>query len=147
MHRLPQFFRKYGYRSPDFDAHNPWKFGWETDLNLFEWLNAHPEHMKTFNDYMVGYAMDRPSFAKGYPCPERLFEGFDKSFNDVFIVDVGGGRGHDMMRLLKQEPQLPGRIILQDQAPVLDSAGELDLRIEKMAYDFFTPQPIKGEYD
>lgn len=31
-----------------------------------------------------------------YPVSERMITSFDASYSDVLLVDVGGGRGHDV---------------------------------------------------
>jgi hypothetical protein len=62
----------------------------------------------------------------------------------VLICDVGGGRGHDMIGLAEQYPALPGKIVLQDQAPVIDSITVEDPPFEAQAHDFYTPQPVKA---
>jgi hypothetical protein len=58
------------------------------------------------------------------------------------IVDVGAGKGHDMIEF---NSKFPGhRLVLQDLPPVIDSLpADLDPALEKCAYDFFTVQPLK----
>lgn len=60
------------------------------------------------------------------------------------FVDIGGGIGVQCMTLRNRFPRTPGRIILQDLSQTLEHAmaGE---GFEKMVYDFWTPQPIKGK--
>jgi hypothetical protein len=60
------------------------------------------------------------------------------------LVDIGGGLGHDIAAFQSRFPSLPGRLVLQDLPSVINSIKELDPAIERNAYDFFTPQPIKG---
>ena len=61
------------------------------------------------------------------------------------FVDVGGAGGHQCVEFRAKYPDIPGRVILQDQPPVVEQAeGALPVGIEAMAHDFFTPQPIKG---
>lgn len=61
----------------------------------------------------------------------------------VLFVDVAGGLGRYTEALLAKFPGIPGRLILQDLPPVIESIQELHPRIERMEYDFFTEQPIK----
>jgi hypothetical protein len=58
------------------------------------------------------------------------------------MVDVAGGRGHDLLEFHNQYKDQPGRLIVQDQQPVLDSATELPARIKKIGIDFWTQQPV-----
>lgn len=92
--------------------------------------------------------MGRPSWHDPgfYPVRERLFDGFDAANKDaVFLIDLAGGQGHYTQQFLSKCPDVPGRLILQDLPVVLDQIQELDPRIERMPYDFFTEQPVKGE--
>jgi len=63
-----------------------------------------------------------------------------------FIVDIGAGRGQSLLKIQKEAPSGFGaNLILQDRPDVIDSLKPEDIpNIEKMAYDFFTPQPIKS---
>jgi hypothetical protein len=61
---------------------------------------------------------------------------------DPLIVDIGGSQGEDLKKLQVHFPDLPGRLILQDQPGVI--AG-VDLPgIEVMAHDFFKEQPVRN---
>lgn len=64
----------------------------------------------------------------------------------VFLVDIGGGKGHDLQELHREYPELPGKLVLQDLRGVVQEAESsgLDEEIVTMEHDFFTPQPIKG---
>ena len=92
--------------------------------------------------------------------------------SNVFIVDVGGGQGHDLVELASRaEFAIPGRLIVQDTPSILDAhpapawkisptkssdtlpATAKDTAIpqrhdpepiEPYPHDFFTPQPITG---
>lgn len=70
----------------------------------------------------------------------------------TFLVDVGGGYGHDISAFAAKFPSEPIRMVLQDQPGVLEE-GEarrkqtgqvLDSRIERMPHDFFEEQPVMG---
>jgi hypothetical protein len=71
-------------------------------------------------------------------------EGWD-STKPVF-VDVGGGTGQQCVAVRRKWPGLPGRVVLQDLPAVVAEAEVPEgYGIEVMAYDFFTPQPVKGK--
>lgn len=82
---------------------------------------------------------------------ESLFGSGSRSA-DIFMVDVGGGYGHDMTALAAKYPDEKVRMVLQDLAGVLQEgedkrkqAGQvLDSRIELAPQDFFEKQPVKG---
>ncbi|KAI3539769.1 O-methyltransferase [Colletotrichum filicis] len=101
-----------------------------------------------FQQFMKGYGQGRrlwmdPDF---YPVVERLVNGADTTSPDAaFIVDIGGGIGHDLDEFCRKQPAAPGRHVLQDLPHVLSQAQvqELDSKIELMPYDFNTEQPVK----
>ena len=83
-----------------------------------------------------------------YPVEENLVEGTSTEHDAVFIVDVGGGKGHDLQELYRKHPKLPGKSVLQDTKGVIEEAetSGLDPKIVLMEHDFFTKQPVIGEF-
>ena len=92
---------------------------------------------------MAGYTLGRPGWLETLDM-QPIIDGFNESEGDTLLVDVGGSYGQDMKRFVASYPDAPGRIILQDLPPVIEKAEKIK-NVEPMAYDFFTPQPIKGE--
>lgn len=62
-----------------------------------------------------------------------------------FLVDIGGSVGHDLAEFVGKHPDAPGRLALQDLSVVLKQIVSLDERIERMPYDLYTEQPLKGK--
>lgn len=62
------------------------------------------------------------------------------------MVDVAGGRGHDLAAFLARYPDVLGRLVLEDLPHVLEESTVDVGRIEKQAFDLFKPQPIHGEF-
>ena len=60
------------------------------------------------------------------------------------MVDVAGGRGHDLKDFQDNFPQAPGRLILEEMLPVLDDMPPIP-GIECRPFDLFEPQPVKGD--
>lgn len=81
------------------------------------------------------------------PLEEKLGKEAGDQDVPVLIVDVGGGKGRDLKAFHEKFPTLPGQLVLQDLASVLDDeeVKGLDDKIKVMEHDFFTPQPIKGD--
>jgi hypothetical protein len=79
-----------------------------------------------------------------FPVQERLIKGAKSEVDAVFVVDIGGSIGHDLAEFVKKHSNAPGRLVLQDLPAVLGQIDSLDDRIERMAYDFYTEQPLKG---
>jgi len=68
------------------------------------------------------------------------------SVETLIFVDVGGGMGQQCALLKKIHPQIPGRIVLQDQPFVLPHAIPVE-GVEKEEYNFWIEQPLKGMQD
>jgi hypothetical protein len=122
---------------------------------MFEWLQANPPGGVYFNHHMGGYSHGRPSWMDDgfYPVRERLLDGYTTGGDDggdgkgaALLVDIGGSVGHDLEEFYKKFPEVEGRLVLQDLEPVINQIEALDDRIERMVYDFHTPQPVKGTY-
>ena len=150
MPKLPDYLAVLGFRNPD-DRHNS-LFGYahETDLNMYEWLQTHPEKMTIFNDYHE---------ANAHLNEENLQINLEHllgpKFNDVGVVDsngsgdkilfvdIGGGRGQSLKAFRKHMPGLKGRMIVQDLPKVIEDQTS-ENGVEAMAHDFFSHQPVKG---
>ena len=107
-----------------------------------------PPWAALFGQMLVAWSQNRRHWMDEgyYPVRQKIIEGADEK--GVFIVDVGGSNGHDLLQLKDKFPDLPGRCVLQDLKEVVEGAvqsGQLEKSgIEAEAHDFFTPQPVKG---
>jgi hypothetical protein len=140
---LPTWLERIGYKDPLSSDDCCWHIAKQTDKGLFEYLNAHPTELAAFAAHMSGYSEGRGIWLDLYPL-SRILEGADPE--GALLVDIGGGRGHDMERFrLRASQQQLGRIIVQDLPLVVDEAkkDQVDSSIEFVAHDFFTPQPVK----
>ena len=59
------------------------------------------------------------------------------------MIDIAGNLGHDLMAL-KSKFSLPGQLVLEDLPDVIDNVEGLSEDIQKIKYNFFTPQPVHG---
>ncbi|KAJ6186227.1 hypothetical protein N7519_007528 [Penicillium mononematosum] len=149
INALPAWLKKNDYRSPTVGTDCPFTLGFKTNYHFFEFLNGknpdYPELGAQFNNLMSAYHQGRPSWMDGnfYPV-ETLIEGAKTGEEDVFIVDVGGNKGHDLEEFISKWPNTPGRLILQDQPHVLKDIKSLNPAIKSMVHDFYQEQPIKG---
>ncbi|KAL4889361.1 S-adenosyl-L-methionine-dependent methyltransferase [Aspergillus ambiguus] len=142
---IPEFLQKTNYCNPKDGLDSPFQLGFGTKVSFFEFIQKDPVTSTRFNNLMTVYHQGRASWMdfNFYPV-ERLIEGMRHDCREVFLVDVGGGKGHDLNELRMKWPIIPGRLILQDQPCVLAEATGLDPSIEVMPHDFFTAQPVKG---
>jgi hypothetical protein len=142
---FPEYFKNNGYKLPT-ATDGPFQAAHGTDLAFFPWITATP-HFTELNAFMATYRAGKVAWCEPgfYPVAERLFQGFDTSKNDAILVDVGGGRGHDMELFATQHTSHPGKLILQEREPVVESIQNKEkLPFECQVTDFFTPQPVKG---
>lgn len=142
---LPFYLEKTGFKhvegppGPFQDAHN-------TQDNMFPWLVKDPPMMGNFNALMTGQRADRKQWFDFFDVNQVLLKGAKTDPDAPLMIDIGGGEGHDISEFHKRYPDAPGRLVLQDQPPVIDSIQELTPKIEREKYDFFQPQPIKGTH-
>lgn len=142
---LPEYFSRLS-KDDASTIPGPFQIGMGTDLGFFPWLGANPTPASYINHFMQAYRAGNamwfePDF---YPVAERLTDGFDSSANDVFLVDLGGGKGHDLAAFAAAHSTPPGKLILQDQPAVI---AEVPASVAHLftaeAYGFFTAQPIR----
>lgn len=60
-----------------------------------------------------------------------------------FLVDVGGGHGHQCVQLLNKYPALKDRVVLQDLPEAVGKLGKID-GVQVTEQDFFKEQSVKG---
>jgi hypothetical protein len=107
---------------------------------LFEHLDRNPDIATNFN--MMNEHMQFPATGV-YPFEST---GIDWSRQESLMVDVGGGKGQACAEIIQEHPSMKHRIVLQDQEQVLRQVpSELSRVVQKMPYDFFKPQPVKGK--
>lgn len=121
---------------------NAFKMGQNTSEDFYTWMDTHPVQQHAFHDFMKEQFASLPtwldvvSFAAEFAHPNQP--------DHVVFVDVGGGNGSQCAALKRSVPELEGRLVLQDQYYVLEKALDVE-GMEKMPYDFFTEQPVRGE--
>lgn len=106
-------------------------------------MDTHPVQRDAFHHFMEAQFATLPTWLDVVDFAGEMASGTGE--DDVAFIDVGGGNGSQLAVLKKACPDVKGRMILQDQAYVLERAVEVE-GMEKMAYDFLTEQPVKGSY-
>ncbi|KAL8996315.1 MAG: hypothetical protein Q9169_004154 [Polycauliona sp. 2 TL-2023] len=142
--KLPAYLAETKYRNPADPEICPFQYAFGTKQAFFDYLASHPELSASFNNYMAGHRRGRPSWmdADFYPVQDAL-KGVELRDDTPLLVDVGGSIGHDVIEFKSKCPALPGRLIVQDLPGTIPKTPLNDQGIEFMAYDFFTPQPIR----
>jgi len=139
---MPEWLENHDYKPPLNTLDCPWQTGVGTDLDFFGWHQANPVQGERFNAVMQGVASEWKTPMDLYPVQERLIDGFE---GGVLVVDVGGGLGHDLQRIIDRDPVPAAQYILQDFAEIV-AAAPVKEPITTMAHDFFTDQPVQGQY-
>ena len=148
-HRIPEYIAAHE-ASAILDA-NKSPFPWANDRegkNFYEVLLEQPDRLAKFNSGMMTREAQHRILGL-FPLSELAKDIGKTDSERPFIVDVAGGRGQSLLAIQGelQGLDLPelGRWILQERKGVLDSIPDDELPgIEKIAIDFFEPQPVKG---
>lgn len=142
----PEWFKENGFQNPTDPRNGPFQKAFGTNIPIFQWL-ALPENKERWdaaNTFFEGDRGNRPSWVTWFPVQDELLSG---KIDDQapLLVDVAGGRGHDLLEFINQFPCVKGKYVLQDLQKVLDSATNLPAAVEKRAIDFFNESPVKGK--
>lgn len=145
--KMPSFFQTHGFSTPDSQTDGPFQHAFDCKgYHYFEYFQKFDQEMgRRFGSMMDAWSKGRPRWFEPefYPVKERLLDGADGA--GAFLVDVGGGTGHDVQGVKDAfGSALPAKLVLQDRPEVIDHA-QVGEGIERMAHDFLTEQPVKGE--
>lgn len=100
---------------------------------------------------MEGQRANRAFWADWFPVRERVLDHPDLCADKPLLIDIGGGRGHDLIAFRQRFPDAPGKLVLEDLPGVIDEvrgAPDLDAAgVETVKYDFFSQvQPVQGKF-
>lgn len=116
---------------------------------MFEFLETHKDAKDLFDEYFKfrQYGTIEPWYDI-YPMKSYIAKGPYEDDN-VFLVDVGGNQGHDVVSLVKAYPQAreAGRLVVQDLPVTIQDKTTSVEGVEFMVYDFFAPQPLQGAFN
>jgi hypothetical protein len=136
------FFDEKGWKEPVDQRYSPyaWKAGQE-GTTIWEIMAQNPARFKAFQAG-IGHASASVPLTGFYNFSAQNTTEDDRPV----LVDVGGGNGRSIMRILQAHPDLPAhKFVLQDLPEVVKQVEqELPKEVKVMAHDFFTPQPVKG---
>ena len=142
----PQWLKERGWQHVNDPRDTPASFTWGVpNTTLFEYLAQNTEAGKRFGAMMAVQASGKTLWADegAYPVKERLGNAQE---DEVLVVDLGGGSGHDLLGFKAGYPDLKGRLVLEELPYMINQlAGKVE-GIELVEHDFNTPQPIKGTF-
>ncbi|CAG8165939.1 unnamed protein product, partial [Penicillium nalgiovense] len=150
VQKVPEYLRSTKYRNPDDPMWAPLQYTHDLKIDGFTWLCQDPEALTRFNSFMEGQRADRPHWGDWFPVRERLLDHAEITADTPLLVDLGAGRGHDLIGFRERFPDAPGKLVLEDLPSVIDEVrGAQDLEaasIDTVAHDFFAEvQPIQGK--
>ncbi|KAK2758360.1 hypothetical protein FQN54_004209 [Arachnomyces sp. PD_36] len=133
IQKTPEYLQATNYRNPDDPMFAPLQYTHQFNTDGFAWLCQNPAALSRFNNFMEGQRADRPYWAADKP----------------LLVDIGGGRGHDLLEFQRRFPDAPGKLVLEELPSVIDEvrgARDLDTaKIDTVPHDFFAEQqPVSG---
>jgi hypothetical protein len=140
--KMPEFLARNGYKNPvnPDDGIFQYAKGWKGDM--FNYYESHPIESASYNHVMGGVMENQAGWLDIFPHQILLDTANPQS---PLVVDVGGNIGHDIERFREAHPEVAHRLYLEDRPEVVARSKCPDT-VNHVAYDFFTPQPIKGGY-
>ncbi|TRX97130.1 hypothetical protein FHL15_001924 [Xylaria flabelliformis] len=140
------WLKETGYQNPEDARRGMFQTANHTDLPTFKWLTIpkNKELWDNANTFFEGDRGNRPSWLSWFPVKDKFFPGGHQQKTPL-LVDVAGGRGHDLMEFLAKYPEEPGPFVLHDQEIVLHSAPSLSPRITKQSFDLFADSPVQSK--
>ena len=92
---------------------------------------------------MDNYSAGKPFLPELYPLSEIAR---DAKSDRPFLVDIGGGAGHDTEKINRVMPQLPAKALVLQDLPEVVKDLKLDVKIDVQPHSFFNAQPVHGIY-
>ncbi|KAH7303153.1 S-adenosyl-L-methionine-dependent methyltransferase [Rhexocercosporidium sp. MPI-PUGE-AT-0058] len=112
-----------------------------TGVDFWTFLKERPSLYQDFSAYMRGRKDGSPRWLDYFPVSTQVSD-LSIAEDAVTLVDVGGNLGHDVQVFRERCPDIPGKVVLMDLPVVLREIKDPLVGIEKVEYDFFTPQPV-----
>ena len=115
-------------------------------MNQWDMMRGDPNLKLVFDRYMCARRDElRSAWHQIYSAAIELdVPGFQQPHQPPLLVDVGGNTGYDVASFRTKNPHIKGRCVLQDLPETLATSPASPESGERIAYDFFTAQPIKG---
>jgi hypothetical protein len=142
--KAPDYFRENGFQTPLESNKGLFQYVEKTEESMWSLLFKNQESMDDFYVHMTGRKANRPTWIDWFPVQECIIDGFEDQEGGVLLVDVAGGRGHDLEIFHAKFSHVSGCLIVEDLPQVLEGMT-LSPGIECQPFDLFEPQPVKGD--
>lgn len=138
---MPRFLAQTKYRNPVDAADGIFQYAKDCrGMDMFRFYQENRIEGESFNQVMGGVMATQASWLDIFPHDTLLAAA---NAEGPLLVDVGGSIGHDIERFRKAHPETASRLFLED-LPAVVKLSQVPDPVNKIEYDFFTPQPIKG---
>ncbi|KAJ5381377.1 O-methyltransferase [Penicillium cataractarum] len=141
--KAPEYFRETGFQTPLESNKGLFQYVEKTEESIWSLMSKKHEDMDGFYTHMAGRRANLPIWVDWFPVQERIIDGFEDKDGSGLLVDVAGGRGHDLERFRAKFPSARGRLIVEDLPQVLEGINS-GSGIECQPIDLFEPQPVQG---
>lgn len=145
---LPSFLESIDWQNPTDGTSCNFHHAHKTKDNAFLHMSTtDPEAVVSFNDAMECHSRyNLVPWTTLYPTETVVSAGRTKP-DRVLVVDVGGGKGHDLSKFAAKHPGVGrGSLVLQDLPDMIKTgvAPDAEGKISIQPHDFLTPQPVRG---
>ncbi|ROV96260.1 hypothetical protein VMCG_07679 [Cytospora schulzeri] len=143
---LPKFLKETGYGNPNNADRVCFQYWRGEKVTMFEWLAQNQQLASDFSGAMKLHSKyNLAHWTEVYPTENVISAGRQRPDRKL-VVDIGGNKGHDIVKfLVKHQTNCPrGSLVLQDLPATLQNVNLKEEAIELQPHDFFTTQPVKG---
>ncbi|CCF33793.1 hypothetical protein CH063_05918 [Colletotrichum higginsianum] len=142
---MPEYLAERGYKNPTDPHDTVVKKSTGYNGDLWSYMKENPKIGESFNIVQKVSTTMEPAWTDIYP-PQNLVHESDPKL--PLFVDVGGGIGQGLLNIYNMYPEEASRLYLEDLGEVIadaDAKSIIPATVNKLEYNFFTPQPIKGK--
>lgn len=150
MHNFDDYLVSKGkYEEPQDPLYNPYTAYWKQEgTPVWSLMMQNPERFQTFQTGMAGIDVAIPVTGH-FDFSTLKNESPDTDNAIIELVDVGGGEGTVLNKILEAHPELsPRNCVLQERPEVIQLAKlkkTLPDDVQLVEHDFMTEQPVKGK--
>lgn len=144
INAAPAFLKEIGYKNVIDSSNTPFQKAFNTNLKAFDYMSQVPEMFGSLQVVMT--AFESSNWVEGLDIFQGEVNALSKQASTPkrqFLVDVGGGHGHQCVQLLQKYPSLHGRLTLEDLPEAVEKAPRKE-GISYIAQDFFKAQVCHG---
>ena len=148
LHHMLYWAKDHAYVAPERSTDGPFQQarGIVGTTTFQHFVKDEPALLSNLSALMKVIQRDRLNWSAWFPADVLFDSSEGGKSDDVFMIDIGGGLGHDLSGLAERYPDKKVRLVVEDLPEVIleAKAESLDPRIELVEHDFFQTQPIKG---